>query len=805
MKISYRLLSHFVQPLPAAEEVAAVLTRSGLEVEGMEEVEKIPGGLKGVVVGHVLECAKHPDADRLSITKVDLGNGEPVQIVCGAPNVAAGQKVLVATVGTTLFPSSGESFTIKKSKIRGAESIGMICAEDELGLGQSHDGILILPEETAVGTPAAVALAIDSDLCIEIGITPNRTDALSHFGVARDFVAAWNTDEANTPCNLVQPNLAALNANAGDWKIKLNEDTQCVRYQLAAVQGLANVETPQWMKDVLTVIGVKTVNFAVDLTNYIQHELGQPMHVFRASDFASQTVHIRLAAGEKLTTLDQVERELNAEDVVIASDSEVLCLGGVMGGAKAGVTAADDAVVFESACFNPVKVRKTAKRHGIHSDSSFRFERGTAVDMVPVAMARAWQIITEVAPQAVLVAVKEEYPTVISKTELEVEATYLEKLLGIVIPKVAVTAILQRLEFEVTETTSGWKVRVPFNRVEVTRPADVAEEVLRIYGYDRVELPSRMKLSLNAQGKSESLHYRIADHLAAEGFAEIMSMSLVKSAYAEKFDEVFQVKSVSLLNPLSKDLSHMRSSLVFGVLEAVALNEKHRSPDVRFFEIGKTYQRTENGYRERRKLAIAVAGKAHPESWNTNTQEVSLVELRGVVEKLLSALGAGNISWNERAEDGQVHYGLEGVYQNKVIVKLGRVHSALLAAADVQQEVFYAEMEFDQLEKLQAQQKNGFSALNKYPWVRRDLSLLLNKEIKFESLRQTALKAERKLLKEVGLFDVYEGKNLPDGKKSYAVKFILQDENQTLTDEVVEKSMQRILQSLQKECAVELR
>ena len=766
MKISYRLLSQFVQPLPSADQVATVLTRSGLEVEGMEEVDKIPGGLKGVVVGHVLECAKHPDADRLSITKVDLGTEELVQIVCGAPNVAAGQKVLVATVGTTLYPSSGESFTIKKSKIRGAESIGMICAEDELGLGQSHDGILILPESTAVGTPAAQALAIDSDLCIEIGITPNRTDALSHLGVARDFVAAWNTDENNAPCELLLPTASALTTDAGDWKVKVQEETQCVRYELTVVKGLSNIETPQWMKDVLTVIGVKTVNFAVDLTNYIQHELGQPMHVFRASDFPTQTIHVRLAAGEKLTTLDQVDRELNAEDVLIASDNNVLCLGGVMGGLQAGVKAEDNEVVFESACFNPVRVRKTAKRHGIHSDSSFRFERGTAVDMVPTAMARAWQLIQEIAPQAELLAVNDNYPTPVAKTEVELDATYLVKLLGIEIPKATVTGILQRLEFEVSETVSGWKVQVPYNRVEVTRPADVAEEVLRIYGYDRVELPSRMKLSLNTKGKSESLHYRIADHLAAEGFSEIMSMSLVKSAYAEKFDEAFQLKSVSLLNPLSKDLSHMRSSLVFGVLEAVALNEKHRSADVRFFEIGKTYQRTENGYRERRKLAIALAGKASPESWNVASQEVQLFHLRAVVEKLLTSLGAGSVTWKERAEDALYHYGMEAMFQNKSIAKLGRVHNVLLGVTDVQQEVFYAELEFDVLEKLQSQQKNSFSPLNKFPWVRRDLSLLLNKATTFESLRQAAMKAERKLLKDVSLFDVYEGKNLPEGKKS---------------------------------------
>ncbi len=805
MKISYKLLSQLVQPLPSHDLVAATLTRTGLEVEGVESVEKIPGGLKGVVVGHVLECAKHPDADRLSITKVNLGEGEPVQIVCGAPNVAAGQKVLVATVGTTLYPSSGEAFTIKKSKIRGAESIGMICAEDELGLGASHDGILILPEETEVGTPAAVALNIESDACLEIGITPNRTDALSHAGVARDFAAAWNLENAEK-VTLTSTEAKPISFQQKNWKLDLHENTECSRYAFAVIKGIENQETPTFIKETLAVIGVKSVNLCVDVTNYVQHELGQPLHVFKANDFSNQTITVRNAnTDEALETLDGVSRKLTSEDVVISNQNEVLCMGGVMGGKNAGVSAEDSFVVFESACFNAVRVRKSAKRNQIHSDSSFRFERGVAVDGIPNALARAWELIQAENPNAELVEAQDIYPVTLPKTEISVQKNYLKSLLGIDIPSETVVSILNDLQFEVTSTEDGWKVLVPYNRVEVTRPADVAEEVLRIYGYDKVELPSRMTLSLNTKGKTESLHFRLADLLVAEGYTEIMNMSLTKSKYAEAFDAALGVNSVSLLNPLSKDLSHMRSTLLFGGMESISLNEKHRATDLRLFEIGKEYRKTENGYKEKRKLALWLCGKESAESWKNSGNPSSLGQLRAAVENILNALGIQQVDVISIQDSPIFAYGMELSSQKKSLVKLGRVNGAIQEMTDVEQEVFYAEFDFDTLEKLKAQQRNAFQPLNKFPWVRRDLSLLLNKETTFEILRVSALKSEKKLLKEVNLFDVYEGKNLPEGKKSYALKFILQDAQQTLTDEVVEKSMQRILQGLQTECSAELR
>jgi len=462
-------------------------------------------------------------------------------------------------------------------------------------------------------------------------------------------------------------------------------------------------------------------------------------------------------------------------------------------------------VVFESACFNPVRVRKSAKRHQIHSDSSFRFERGVAVDGIPNALARAWELIQAENPNAVLVEAQDVYPIPIPKTEIEVKETYLKSLLGIDIPNEIVVTILKALQFEVTTVEGGWKVSVPYNRVEVTRPADVAEEVLRIYGYDKVEVPSRMKLSLNTKGKTENLQYQLAQMLAAQGFAEIMSMSLVKKGYAEKFDASFHLESVSLMNPLSNDLANMRSSLVYGGLESIALNEKHRATNLRLFEIGKEYRKTETGYKEKRKLALWIAGDQQPESWNNATNKSTLIQLRSKVELILNALGVANLDWNETSEKGPWAYGLEAVSQKKVWATCGRVRQELLDTCDVQQEVFYAEFDFDALEKASVQQKNSFESLNKFPWVRRDLSLLINKSTSFETLRKTAFKAEKKLLKEVSLFDVYEGKNLPEGKKSYALKFILQDAQQTLTDEVVEKSMQRILQGLQTECSAELR
>ena len=805
MKISYQLLRQFIPDTPSPEHVAEILTRTGLEVEGIETIEKIPGGLKGVVVGHVLACEKHPDADRLSITQVDLGSEQPVQIVCGAPNVAAGQKVLVATVGSTLYPSTGEPFAIKKSKIRGAESHGMICAEDELGLGQSHDGILILPAETQVGTPAAEALNIESDQLLEIGITPNRTDALSHVGVARDFIAAWNVEHPEAQKTLLLPSFHTLPTQSNGWSIQLENETACARYACLEISGLANQPTPDWMKEILVVIGVKPINLAVDLTNYIQYELGQPMHVFRAADFESKTIHIRNGKDETMKTLDGIERKITETDVVIASDRSPLCIAGVMGSLDAGVQFNDDHLIFESACFNAVRVRKTAKKFGIHSDSSFRFERGTGVDAVPTAMKRLAQLVSEIAPEAQIGGYAEVYPEPILKAEITLTAAYLQQLTGIQIPAAEVSQILQHLDFEVEAIDDVWKIKAPYNRVEVTRPADVVEEILRIYGYDKIEVPSRMKLSLNSKGKTENLYYQVAQLLAAQGFSEIMSMSLVKSTYAESFDTLFQVESVSLKNPLSKDLSHMRSSLIFGGLESIALNEKHRANNLRLFEIGKEYRKTENGYAEKRKLAIWMVGDQNPESWNRTAEKNTLIQLRSKVEMVLNALGVKQLEWNELEEKGAFAYGLEAVSQKKVWGVCGQVRQELLDACDVQQDVFYAEFEFNTLEKAASQQKNNFEPLTKYPWVRRDLSLLVNKPTSFETLRKTAFKAERKLLKDVSLFDVYEGKNLPEGKKSYALKFILQDEQQTLTDEAVEKSMQRILQGLQTECSAELR
>ena len=681
----------------------------------------------------------------------------------------------------------------------------MICAEDELGLGASHDGILILPAETVVGTPAAQALNIESDACLEIGITPNRTDALSHMGVARDFAAAWNL-ENEQKVTLQEIQAPAISFQQKNWKLNLHENTECVRYAFAVIQGVENQQTPEYIKETLSVIGVKSVNLCVDVTNYVQHELGQPLHVFKANDFSNQTITVRNAnSDEAIETLDGVSRKLTEEDVIISNESSALCIGGVMGGKQAGVNAEDSFVVFESACFNPVRVRKSAKRHQIHSDSSFRFERGVAVDGIPNALARAWQLILAENPNAVLVEAQDVYPVAVPKTEIEVKESYLKSLLGIAIPSETVVSILNALQFEVRTVEGGWKVSVPYNRVEVTRAADVAEEVLRIYGYDKVELPSRMTLSLNTKGKSESLHYRLADLLVAEGYTEIMNMSLTKSKYAESFDAALGVSSVSLLNPLSKDLSHMRSSLLFGGMESISLNEKHRATDLRLFEIGKEYRKTENGYKEKRKLAIWLCGKENAESWNNTSNGSSLAQLRATVENILSALGIQQSDVVAIQDSPIFAYGMELSSQKKSLVKLGRVASEIQEATDVEQEVFYAEFDFDTLEKLKTQQRNAFQPLNKFPWVRRDLSLLLNKETTFESLRQAALKSEKKLLKEVNLFDVYEGKNLPEGKKSYALKFILQDAQQTLTDEVVEKSMQRILQSLQTECSAELR
>jgi phenylalanyl-tRNA synthetase beta chain len=811
MKISYNWLREYIDTGLSATEVAELLTASGLEVESVEPVESVKGGLKGVVVGEVLECVKHPDADRLRLTKVNIGQGDPLQIVCGAPNVEAGQKVLVATIGTKLFPSEGEPITIKKGKIRGQESHGMICAEDELGIGASHDGIMVLDNSAIPGTEAASMLGVSNDYCLEIGLTPNRTDAFSHIGVARDLFAVMRNMKgvkADTP-TLKFPDVSAFKSgsNGNAVKVNVHHAEAAPRYAGLTMVGVRISESPKWLKDRLEAIGLRPINNVVDITNFVQHEMGQPLHAFDVSKLEGREINVRLAHdGEKFTTLDGIERTLTADDLVIADQNRTACIAGVFGGMDSGVTAQTTEIFLESAYFHPVYVRKTSKRHAIHTDSSFRFERGCDPNRVIVALKRAALMIQELAGGEIVGEIFDHYPEKIAPTQVAFSWKRCAALIGKDLGKDQIRSILNDLEIEITsEDENGLILSVPVYRSDVRREADVVEDILRIYGYDNIDFPKGLKSSLSYAPKPDPEKCRnlISDMLSHSGFMEMMSMSLTSQTYLE-LDPTLGSSVVELLNPLSGDLAVMRQNLLFGGLEAVALNQNHRNPDLRLYEFGKVYHRNGEGYKEEYRLGLFVTGRALPESWNNADQAVGFADLRAAIDKIFTVSGIKNTQYSA-AESALLNEAITCSAGKINLGLLGDVHDSLLKKFDIKQPVFYAEFNWDAMLRLWPLAKVSYHEPEKFPAVRRDLSLLVDKAVMYGDIEKASFETERKLLRSVNLFDVYEGKNIGEGKKSYALSFMLQDASKTLTDQIVDAAMGRILKQLQDKFGATLR
>lgn len=812
MKISYQWLKDFIQTDLSPEKIGEVLTSIGLEVEGIEEVETVKGGLKGVVIGEVLTCEKHPDADRLKVTTVNLGLDAPAQIVCGAPNVAAGQKVLVATIGTTLYPGDGnEAFVIKKSKIRGVESMGMICAEDELGLGKSHDGIMVLDSSAIPGTPAAEWMNVKSDYCLEIGLTPNRTDAFSHFGVARDLYAALRNMEGIEPLQveLKQPNIHSVEGT-GPFKVSVIASDGAPRYAGILMDNITVGPSPEWLSNRLATIGLRPINNVVDITNYIQHELGQPLHAFDADKIEGKEIIVRYAhQGEKFTALDGVEHELNSEDLMICDAVKPMCIAGVFGGLNSGVSESTTRVFIESAYFNPVVVRKTARRRGLHTDASFRFERGADPNITLQALFRCVQLLQDNAQAKVASELIDIYPQKIESNQVTLSLEYANRLIGQEIPKERIRQILNDLEIEIIkEESDTLQLSIPNYRTDVTRPADVVEEILRIYGFNNIDFPKGLKSSTSSAPKPdpEKLTNTISDYLVAQGYHEIMGMSLTKTKYHSfsKQEELGENNAIQLLNPLSQDLAVLRQTLLWGGLESVELNKNHKNPDLRLFEFGKVYHKMESGYKERYMLALFLSGKRNPESWNSSSDEVSFFDLKSGVEGILKALGVTEYQTTSSSVD-YLSEGLDFSFKNKVIARLGIVHNQLQKKFDLKNNILFAELEWETILSLMPKGAIQYKPADKFPRVRRDLSLLLNKTISFSEIQKVSFETERKLLKEVGLFDVYEGKNLEPGKKSYAVSFVLQDSTKTMTDEQVEGIMSKLSTALDEKLGAKMR
>ncbi len=819
MKISYNWLKEYLSPLPPAEEAAVILTSTGLEVEGLEKTETIRGGLEGVVVGHVLTCKKHPDADKLSITTVDLGDGEPTQIVCGAPNVAAGQKVLVATIGCTLYPTGEEEgFKIKKSKIRGAESNGMICAEDELGLGTSHEGILVLPAEIPAGTAARDYFQIEDDYAVEIGLTPNRIDAGSHYGVARDLAAWMKTNGREAVLKLPETIAVAADNGKSPIKVEVENAEAAPRYMGLVVSGLKVAPSPEWLQNRLRAIGINPKNNVVDITTYILHAVGQPLHAFDAGKIGGGKIIVRTCPeGTPFVTLDGIVRKLSATDLMICDATRPMCIAGVFGGMDSGVTEETTSVFIESAYFNPVWVRKTAKFHGLNTDSSFRFERGVDPEMTPYALLRAAQLMVELAGGTIVSGVIDSYPVKLNPFPVSVSFDRINKLIGKEIPAEKVKEILGALEIKIEkEIPGGLDLLVPAYRVDVKREADVVEEILRIYGYNNVEIPQQVRSTLAyvAQPDRERMVNSVSDFLTSNGFNEIMSNSLTKASYYEGLANYPAGRCVKILNPLSNDLNVMRQTLIFNALESAQLNVNRRHADLKFYEFGNCYfydeAKKEQGglapYREEFRLAMLVTGAAQTPSWNTKSTTADFFTLKAYVEQILRRFGAD--IYEAQTEPLASDFYAEAVsfkLKGKRVFEMGVISKKLRNAFDIRNDAYYLEMDFGALMQIVKNHTITVTELTNYPEVRRDLALLVDRGVSFEQLRRLAFSTEKKLLKKVTLFDVYEGDKLPAGKKSYALGFVLQDPAGTMTDAATDRIVNALIGRFEKETGAQVR
>lgn len=797
MNISYNWLKDYLNTSKTPQELSLILTDIGLEVESLETKQSIEGGLEGLVVGEVLECGQHPNADRLRVTKVDIGRELPLAIVCGAPNVAKGQKVVVATVGATLYPLDGEPFKIKKSKIRGEESEGMICAEDEIGIGRSHEGIIVLDEGVQVGTPAKEHYNLQDDYCYTIGLTPNRADATSHLGTARDIAAYFRKSLDKKEINLKE-----VEGEEKSVEVVVENPQLAPRYAGIVLTDVKVAESPEWLKERLGVIGVRPINNVVDITNYILHDLGQPLHAFDLDKVESNKVVVRNAKeNEVFVTLDGVERKLSSEDLVIADAQKVMCIAGVFGGEHSGVTESTQSIFLESAYFDAVSVRKTSRRHGLKTDSSFRFERGTDPEMVDYALKKAVQLLQELTGAKVASMIKDLYPYPVQPTELKVNLKRINSLIGEGLEKEEVVNILTALEIEVEDLGEELQLRVPAYRVDVKREVDIIEEILRIYGYNKIEIKSQIKASLNTSSKpdKEIIVDRVSDLLIGNGFREILSNSLTRSDYLNE-----EEKAVKILNPLSNDLNVMRQNLLYSVLTAIDYNRKRQSPDLKFFEWGNTYFQTDKGYKEESHLAVAITGEWNNQLWSSKPTDSHFYQLKSVVDTLLKRLKIEGFQVKE-VDSGQYAYGLEYHRGPQSLVTFGLVHKKVLTKMDINAEVFYADFNWDLILKAIKPQSVKFVDIPKFPSVQRDLALLLDESVTFQQLKTIAFKSEKKLLKDVQVFDVYKGDKLPEGKKSYALTFTLVDEQKTLTDIQIDGIINKFIINFEKEVGAKVR
>jgi len=808
MKISYNWIKQFIKTDWSPEQTSELLTDLGLEVEGLEVYQSVKGGLEGVVVGEVLTCVQHPNADRLNITTVNIGLEAPLQIVCGAPNVAAGQKVPVATIGTTLYTKEGEAWTIKKGKIRGEESHGMICAEDELGLGKSHDGIMVLSNDIVVGTPAAELFEIENDQVFEIGLTPNRADAMSHYGTARDLRAGLAQQDINV--QLITPSVSAFHVENRSLKIDIDIANKelAPRYCGITISDLKVQDSPAWLQHRLKAIGLTPKNNIIDVTNYVLHELGQPLHAFDTAKIIDNKIEVKtVAAGTKFTTLDGVERELHQDDLMICNAEAPMCIAGVYGGMDSGVTENTTAIFLESAFFNPVSIRKTAKRHGLNTDASFRFERGIDPNITEYALKRAALLIVEIAGGVITSDISDFYPNKIEDLHVHLTFDKVTKLVGQEIPEETIKSILTTLDFKINNVTeTGLGLTIPAYRNDVQRQADVIEEILRVFGYNKIETTTKLNASISNASRFEDykLQNAIGNQLAAQGFLEIMGNSLTSPDYITLSEQLKEDHNVTMLNPLSNDLSVMRQSLLFSGLEAISHNVNRKRTDLKFFEYGKTYHNYGDNKEELKHLTLFLTGNKTSESWNNPQSSSDFFYLKGIISATLERLGI--IRFNTKPFKNDVFS--EGLLleQGKTkLVEFGLVKNSILKHFGISQAVVYADFNWDAIIEIAKRNSISFKAISKYPEVRRDFALLLDNKVLFEDIYTISKQTEKQLLKSVNLFDVYQGKNLPNGKKSYAVSFTFQDENKTLTDKQVDKIMSKLKSNFETKLGAELR
>ena len=819
MKISYNWLKQYIDLDVAPETLSTVLTDIGLEVEGMEKYQSVKGGLEGIVIGEVVTCEQHSNADKLSVTTVNIGGDSLLPIVCGAPNVGAGQKVVVATVGTTLY-NGDDSFKIKKAKIRGEVSEGMICAEDELGLGVSHDGIMVLPDSVEVGGKAADYFNIENDYIFEIGLTPNRSDATSHIGSARDLVAGLNQFYSTRKYSLSLPLVEdfAIDNTKLDIDVVVEDAEACPRYSGLSISGIKVDASPEWLKIKLNAIGVRPINNIVDITNYVLHETGQPLHAFNADKIKGNKVVVKKTAHEtRFVTLDGIERKLDANDLMICNEEEGMCIAGVFGGTDSGVDDNTVNIFLESAYFDSVHVRRTSKRHGLQTDASFRFERGADPNITIYALKRAAMLIKEIAGGTISSEIKDIYPKAINPWIVDVDLANVDRLIGKIIDRDVIKTILTDLEIEIKdENKESLKLLIPTFKVDVTREVDIVEEILRVYGYNNIDISGKLNSSISVRPKPdlEKMQNSIADYLVGNGMMEIMNNSLTKAEYIDYTNELSSDNNVNLLNPLSKDLNILRQSLIFGGLETISYNINRKSANLGLFEFGNVYRWNNKfdkaegikNYTEVKHLMIFATGKVNGNLWSSADADVDFYFVAGLVNSIFQKLGlnTGKLTVNETESDTYT-YSLQYLFNDKLVCEVSLISNKLRKQFDISQDVFCADINWTNLVKYSAAADVQYKQVSKFPAVKRDLSLVLDKNIRFVELKDAAMNTERKLLKSVNLFDIYEGKNLGEGKKSYAMSFMLLDENKTLTDKVIDKTMGKIQKAFEQQFGARLR